>query len=176
MKGRLAFLTLLVSVTLASIFWTVTVSGEEKQEKTQQITGPLERKVILQRVYVDGEMSEETVVEKIQAMEDFWASYRDWQLIDQNEERIIFQKTENDISPLLKANGFFGLTEDGTLSIFNGKPDHSQIIQSFFQIDVRKLESYKQKELQKGIPILNRNRYQQMIEAYKPYSLRESYK
>lgn len=174
MKRRLALLTVLFSMTLASIFFTVTASGEEKGEEPHQITKPLERKVILQRVYVDGEMSEETITVKILAMEDFWASYRDWQLIDQNEERIIFQKAENDISPLLKANGFFGITEDGTLSIFNGKPENARIIQTFFQIDVGKLETYKQRELLKGIPILNKNRYEQVIEAYKPYSLPES--
>jgi forespore regulator of the sigma-K checkpoint len=177
MKGRLVFITVLMSVTLASVFWTVAASGEDSPHQQQQpITKPLERKVILQRVYVDGEMSEETQIVKILAMEDFWADYRDWQLIDQNEERIIFQKTENDISPLLKANGFFGIAGNGTLSIFNGKPQKSQIIQSFFQIDVKKLETNKQQELQKGIPILNKGRYKKVIEAYKPYSLPESEK
>ncbi|RFU62778.1 intercompartmental signaling factor BofC [Bacillus sp. V59.32b] len=166
MKVWIAILTVLLSVG-------VTVSGEVEGAhpvKQQQMTEPLERKVILQRVYVDGEMSEEIYLEKILAMEDFWANYQDWQLIDQNEERIIFQRKENDISPLLKANGFFGVSGDGTLSIFNGRPQDSQIIQSFFQIDVKKLESYKQQELRKGIPILNKSRYEQMIEAYKPYS------
>lgn len=175
MKGRLAFLTILISVALSSIFVTATASAENR-ENPQEVTGPMERQVILQRVYMDGEMSEETLTVKILAMEDFWASYRDWQLIDQNEERVIFQKKENDISPLLKANGFFGITQDGTLSIFNGKPEDSHIIHSFFQIDIGKLETYKQRELLKGIPILNKNRYEQVIEAYKPYSLPETEK
>ncbi|WP_257985415.1 intercompartmental signaling factor BofC [Bacillus sp. V5-8f] len=175
MKGRIAVIAIFMSLALLGIFCT-SIAEAGKSENPGQIAGPLERKVILQRLYMDGEMSEETVTVKIVSMEDFWASYQDWQLIDQNEERIIFQKKEHDISPLLKANGFFGITEDGTLSIFNGKPEHSQIIQSFFQIDVGKLETYKQKELLKGIPILNKSRYEQVIEAYKPYSLPESEK
>lgn len=165
MKGWISFLAVLMSFGL-----TVSAEVEGASPEKQQMAEPLERKVILQRVYVDGEMSEEIYQEKILAMEDFWANYEDWQLIDQNKERIIFQRKENDISPLLKANGFFGVSQDGTLSIFNGRPQDSQIIQSFFQIDVEKLESHKQQELRKGIPILNKNRYEQMIEAYKPYS------
>ncbi|PLS15635.1 regulator [Bacillus sp. M6-12] len=139
-------------------------------DKVPSISGPLERKVVLQRMYLDGEISEETIIVKIWAMEDFWAEYKDWQLVDQSEERIIFQRKENDISPLLKANGYFGLSSDGTLSIFNGRPDQSKIIQSFFQIDVGKLESFKRQELLEGIRIENKNKYEQVIESFKHYS------
>ncbi|RFU71715.1 regulator [Peribacillus saganii] len=148
----------------------ISAAGPDNREEAPTITGPLERKVVLQRVYVDGEVSIEIVMNKIQAMEDFWAEYEGWQLVDQNEKRIIFRKQENDISPLLKANGYFGLSNDGTLSIFNGKPDQSNIIQSFFQIDVRKLESYKRQELKEGIRIENKHRFKQVIESFKYYS------
>jgi forespore regulator of the sigma-K checkpoint len=172
---RLVLLFALIAALVHPVFISAHTNGLNKkpgiQEQKQAINGPLERKIVLQRVYMDGEVSEEVVTETILAMEDFWANYSDWQLIDQNEDQIVFKKFEDDISPLLKANGFFGLTEDGTLSIFYGKPEKAKIIQSFFQIDVGKLESYKQQELFKGIPIINKNHYEQVIEAYKPYSI-----
>jgi forespore regulator of the sigma-K checkpoint len=74
---------------------------------------------------------------------------------------------------LLKANGFFGITEDGVLSIFNGRPDQLRIIQSFFQIDIMKLESAKQEELLQGIPIKTKDRFVEVLETFKPYSLKK---
>ena len=131
----------------------------------------VDKRVILQRVYVDGEISEESRVETIGAMADFWQKYAEWELIEQNDEEIILRKQENDLSPLLKANGFFGVTVDGKLSIYYGKPDQDQIIHSFFQMDVGKLEVYQHAELLKGIPIKTKEQYEQVITAYKAYSI-----
>lgn len=139
--------------------------------QTEDKTGPLNMTVILERVYLDGEISQEIVHETYRSMENFWAKYDQWQLIDRDESAMVFRKQVNDISPLLKANGFFGITEEGVLSIFNGRPGQLRIIQSFFQIDIKKLESTKQEELIQGIPIKNKDRYVEVLETFKPYSL-----
>ncbi len=131
---------------------------------------PLGVTVILERVYLDGEISEEKVEETVRSMEDLMNRYDEWQFIRMNEETVVFQQYIDDISPLLKANGYFGLTEDGVLTIFNGRPDESKIIQSFFQIDVGKLESRKRLQLKKGIPIKTKDQYEKVIEAFKPYT------
>ncbi|WP_240338420.1 intercompartmental signaling factor BofC [Peribacillus alkalitolerans] len=180
---RYYILFLLVSILLFAMS-TLGDSSLAKENKRNPITinktqsqevmipsKPLKRKIILQREYLDGDVSEETIIVEILAMEDLWAQYRDWQLVDQNENRMIFKKTMDDISPLLKANGYFGITEDGTLSIFNGRPDSADIIQSFFQIDVEKLEGLKYEELKHGIRILDKHQYVQVLEAFKPYSV-----
>ncbi|MCR2820524.1 intercompartmental signaling factor BofC [Lederbergia panacisoli] len=134
---------------------------------------PLILDVVLKRKYLDGEVSEETVKETIWALEDFWAKYETWQLVDMDEEKLVFETKVDDISPILKLNGFFGLTEDGTLSIFNGYPDHADIIQSFFQIDIKKLEGKKHLQLKKGIPVKTKEIYTEVIETMKQYSLQK---
>ncbi|WP_242698292.1 BofC C-terminal domain-containing protein [Bacillus sp. SD088] len=131
---------------------------------------PLEIEVLLKRKYLDGDISEEIVSETIWALEDFWSKYEKWQLIDIDEKRVIFEREVNDISPLLKVNGFFGLQEDGTLSIFNGSPDQEDIIHSFFQIDMKKLEGNKREELKKGIPIQTKETFTEVLETMKQYS------
>ena len=131
---------------------------------------PIQRTVILQRVYLDGEMSEEKIEETIISMDDFWRKYEKWLLVDQNDQELVFQTYVNDISPLLKGNGYFGIKSDGTITIFNGKPAEEQIIQSFFQIDLKKLESNKKMELQDGVKIVNKERYLKFLEVYKAYS------
>ncbi|WP_456278140.1 BofC C-terminal domain-containing protein [Bacillus sp. AK128] len=163
---------------LFSLTGILITSAEETEEpvptaKTEayEVTGPLTVTVILERVYLDGEVSEEVKEETIWSMEDFWAEYSSWQLIDQDEELIVFQKQIDDISPLLKANGYFGLTENGTLTIFNGKPNSDNVIQSFFQIDVSKLESRQHEELKKGIPIHSKDNYVEVLEVFKTFSM-----
>ncbi len=140
--------------------------GSEVEETSAQTM-----RVKLERVYLDGEVSEEIVQETIWSMEDFWAAYAEWQLIDMTEDEVVFQKRVDDISPLLKTNGYFGISENGVLSIFNGKPGQAEIIQSFFQIDVKKLESKRHEDLVKGIPIKSKREYDEVLESFKPYSV-----
>ena len=143
--------------------------GSATAMDTQQ-SEPLHMKIVLERIYLDGEVSEEIVQENIFSLENFWAKYDQWKLKDIEKAKIVFTKQIDDISPLLKSNGYFGISDKGVLTIFNGKPEQSKIIQSFFQIDIKKLESRKQKELLDGIPIKNKDRYVKVLETFKPYS------
>lgn len=145
----------------------------ESNREEKNIEGPLMIKVILEREYLDGEVSQETIEETIWTLEDFWAKYDQWQLVDMDIDYMVFRRKMDDISPLLKANGYFGVTEDGTLTIFNGKPQKTNIIQSFFQIDLGKLESTKCEELKKGIPIVSKDRYVEVLETFKSYTAGE---
>lgn len=154
---------------------TASAAGQDRHLE-QQTREPLQFKVTLQRVYLDGEISEEVFHEASWSPENFWAKYDQWQLINTDGENLVFRKKVDDISPLLKANGYFGITNEGVLTIFNGRPGQSRIIQSFFQIDIKKLESKKQEELLEGIPIKTKDRYVEVLETFRPYSTREASK
>ncbi|MGX6442893.1 BofC C-terminal domain-containing protein [Neobacillus sp. K501] len=149
----------------------LTSSAEELENHYE--TEPQQLTIILERIYLDGEISEEVILDSYWSIENFWAKYDQWQLQDVDKSKMVFRKKVDDISPLLKTNGYFGITEDGVLTIFNGRPDRSRIIQSFFQIDVKKLESKKQEELIQGIPIKTKDRYVEVLETFKPYSIKE---
>lgn len=140
---------------------------------TFEVLAPKSVRVILARVYLDGEVSEEVVEETILSMEDFWAEYSEWDLVDQDETQVVFQKKIDDISPLLKLNGYFGISEEGTLNIYEGKPSEDRIIQSFFQINTQELKSHQHQELQKGIPVISRDRYEQVLKIYKKLAKQE---
>jgi forespore regulator of the sigma-K checkpoint len=134
---------------------------------------PKKVRVVLARVYLDGEVSEEIVEETIISMEDFWAEYAEWNLVDQDEVQVVFQKNVDDISPLLKINGYFGISDEGTLNIYEGKPSGEKVIQSFFQINMKKLKSHQQQELEKGIPVISRDRYEEVLKMYQKYATQE---
>ncbi|WNF38927.1 intercompartmental signaling factor BofC [Bacillaceae bacterium IKA-2] len=180
---------LIIFFVLSSIFFilfqddseTITASDLHKIRETSresvnvavpvmtsyELLEPKTIQVILSRIYLDGEISEEVVEETILSMEDFWAEYIEWDLIDQDEAQVVFQQKIKDISPLLKINGYFGISEQGILNIYEGKPSEEKVIQSFFQINTKKLKSHQYQELEKGIPVLSWDRYQKVIKKYK---------
>ena len=171
----LAFVAVVLFMSIGKVpGMMLTGSAEQmKNHQDQQKSEPQQLTIILERIYLDGEISEEVVYDSYWSIENFWSKYDQWQLVEIDESTMVFRKQEDDISPLLKANGYFGLSEDGVLTIFNGRPDRSRIIQSFFQIDVKKLESNKQEELLQGIPIKTKDRYVEVLETFKPYSKQE---
>lgn len=123
----------------------------------------------LLREYLDGEKSIEVITETIDSMSDFWLTYHDWQLIEQSDDVIKLHKKIQDISPLLKTNGYFGLSENGILTIFDGKPADENAIQSFYQIDIDKLESKVIDRLKIGIPIKTKNDFVTVISKLRQY-------
>ncbi|WLD92223.1 BofC C-terminal domain-containing protein [Alkalihalobacillus sp. AL-G] len=179
-KSTWLFPLLVVLLGACYVFLFHTYEGKFKANNTPQVqksdeaypvTGPLTVEVHLQRNFLDGERSVDVIYETIWSMEDFWSSYEDWQLVDQNLERVIFEQKVDDISPLSKVNGYFGLTEDGILTIFNGSPVQSEIIQSFYQVDVKKLESSLIQKLEQGIPVRSKQNYKAVLNQYKPYAI-----
>ena len=176
MPTKSFFRILTVVVVVWGIVSAVGPQGENKrlayanQFSEAETNFPLQVEVMLRCMYLDGEISEEIVTETIYTMENFWAKYEEWQFIGVKNDKLVFRKDMDDISPLLKANGYFGVTDEGILTIFNGKPYKSHIIQSFFQIDVGKLESRKRLELKEGIPIKSKDQYVEVLETFKTYS------
>ncbi len=151
------------------LFFSFTWSGSAEVPLDKD--GLQERKVILQREYLDGELSEEKITEWFGSIEDLKNKYKGWRIIEQTKDYLVLHKMESDISPLLKANGYFGMSEDGTLSIYNGKPEHDKVIHTFFQIDVGKLEVYQQEELQHGIQIISKDQFTSLMNEYREYAV-----
>ncbi|WP_205628695.1 BofC C-terminal domain-containing protein, partial [Acinetobacter baumannii] len=67
--------------------------------------------------------------------------YKDWTLVSRHRNVYTFEKKLNDLSPYCKENAYFGLSENGELTLFDGLPDKGKVIQTFFQLNTKKLES-----------------------------------
>lgn len=126
--------------------------------------------VYFKKIYLDGETTVDVKPVTVWSMEDFRNKYAGWRLVSQNKHKVVFEKKIKDISPILKTNGYFGLSKDGILTIYKGRPDDEKAIHSFFQIDVKKLETGLQHELRKGIPVQSTGHYRQVIEHLKKYA------
>jgi forespore regulator of the sigma-K checkpoint len=132
-------------------------------------TDHLTVEVTLEKQYIDGHIEVEKTSETISSMEDFWANYLDWELVDQTDGLIHFRKEVNDISPYLKTYGYFGLN-NSVLTIFEGTPIEEKAIQSFYHIDTEELESHLFQELNKGIKIKTKEDYENVLETFRNYN------
>lgn len=167
-KTSLALAALFLVMFIGSLSGMLMICSAAQLHDSQP--EPLHLKILLVRTYLDGEISEEFICENVLSIENVWEKYSGWELQDIYESSIVFTRKMDDISPLLKANGYFGMTDKGVLTIFNGKPDQFKIIHSFFQIDTKKLESTEQKELLHGIPIKTKDHYVKVLETFKSYA------
>lgn len=172
-KSFIPWKTIVILFAFAYVYFYDTDHQVIVHANTENTKDAFEVTVILERLYLDGELSQEMYQEIVYSLEDFWAKYENWELIDMEEKKVVFREHIDDISPLLKANGYFGITDDGILTIYNGKPRKANIIQSFFQLDVGRLESRKHEELKEGIPIKNKDRYVEVLETFKNYTIQE---
>jgi len=134
---------------------------------------PLELEVVLQRMYIDGQMSEERRSETVWSLEDFWATYDGWRVVNQQKGQVVFHKKVEELSPIIKAKGYIGLDEHGKLSIFEGKPSEQKVIQTFYQIDVDQLEVMESKHLKEGIKIKSTDQYYKLLDQFKKLSVQK---
>ncbi|WP_241156693.1 BofC C-terminal domain-containing protein [Bacillus sp. FJAT-42376] len=165
LKHRPAIFLQLSLITLITIICTIQAeAAENKDPSFQSFT------ISLERMYLDGETSVEVREESFHSLADLSEYYQEWLVIDRENNRIVLKKQINDISPLMKATGYFGINKEGILTVFEGKPgEEAKVIQSFFQLDVGKLESKRHTELEKGIRVESRKQYLRVIETFKAY-------
>lgn len=145
------------------------IEQQKNVESVYHITGPKVVTVHLKTVYLDGFKTEKKIDEPILSMEDFWDNYKGWQLVKQSTSDVYFQKNINDISPVSKAAGIFGISKNHTLTIFNGNPNNDQIIQTFFQLDLDALEAKLHMKLEKGIPVQSKENFKQVMKVLSHY-------
>jgi forespore regulator of the sigma-K checkpoint len=177
-RSIVSLLLCVLFISTGFMIWNATVSEGSQIETEAEpvdaaVMGPQTIDVILERVYLDGETSQERIQETIWSTEDFWAFYEEWLLVDSNESEMIFRKEIDDISPLLKMNGYFGITEEGILSIYEGEPTKDRVIQSFFQLDTSKLKSQQHLDLMKGIPVQDLKNYEEVLSVFGQYKSKQ---
>lgn len=133
--------------------------------------------VYLQTLYVCGEETERLGTWSSYELQEQYKKHPEW-LIRMNEpDKVTFIKHVEDLSPSCKAQAYMGLDENGSLSLFNGMPAVDNVIRTFFQLDIRYLESSLPKEtlkqLQDGIRITDMAEYNSVLSTFSDYAMGE---
>jgi forespore regulator of the sigma-K checkpoint len=152
--------------------WFFPIHDETAQEtkETAAVISQQKANIILKTVYVCGVEAEERREETISSTDRLLTKYADWELQTQTESSFVFVRQVNDLAPICKDNGYFGVNGDNFLTLFEGPPQEKKVIQTFFQIDVEKVESrLPSRELQllrQGIRIKDIAEYHSILSTY----------
>ena len=79
------------------------------------------------------------------------------------------------LSPAYRDSAVFGIDAQGRLSLFDGPPERGKVIRTFYQLNVRYMESVLPKErldaLSRGIRVTDRDEYNSVLSAYSEYAV-----
>ncbi|WP_232695579.1 BofC C-terminal domain-containing protein [Brevibacillus daliensis] len=127
------------------------------------------RQLVLTRTYICGVENEERVETNVTSMEQLLKPYQGWRLVSINQDEIVLHKDEEDLAPICKQKGYFGLSPDGFLTLFEGLPDDQKAIQTFYRINTDRLEANLTKaeldQLYKGIRIYDLADYNSILSS-----------
>ncbi|WP_148302643.1 BofC C-terminal domain-containing protein [Caldalkalibacillus mannanilyticus] len=134
-------------------------------------------KLLLKTKYLCGTETEVKEFKNVKELEA-WIDKQneEWKVSAKNDDEITLSRdVVNDLSPLCKNEGYFGMSEDGVLTLFQGPPMDNQVIQTFFRIDTELLESKLPKEevtfLRNGIKIHNVAEYLSVLSTFGEFAV-----
>ena len=150
----------------------------KKVEKEHQVMEPLSVKtpkmvnVHLKTTFIDGISIVNIVPDHFISAETVMAKYSGWRMAKCNERDVFLFKKVDDLSPISKTAGIFGLKDGNILTLYKGNPNEKQIIQTFFQIDVNAMEADAANQLQHGIKISNKKQYNKVIHDLSKFAVK----
>ncbi|WP_123041273.1 BofC C-terminal domain-containing protein [Cohnella candidum] len=137
-----------------------------------------EVELVLHRVYWCGEEDRMLGSRSAQEAAELLKSRRDWDAVFEAGGRLLLREQVEDLSPACRQTATIGMDEDGNLSLFDGPPRKDNVVRTFFQLDIRSLESSLSKErlheLEDGIRVSDRDEYNSVLSSFSDYAYRKS--
>jgi forespore regulator of the sigma-K checkpoint len=140
--------------------------------------GPITVK--LHRFYICGE--EQSLLGQMDAavILELLRQHPEWMAVQEKSGAIVMQQHIDDMSEACKRNAFISLDKHGNLSLFEGSPKKEKVLKTFFQLDVRYMESNLPKEqvddLMNGIRITDKDAYNSVLSTFSDYAVEKSEK
>jgi len=152
-------------------------SSDAKPSVVQQVLGKQPIELVLKRKYVCGQETEEKQTVQAPSVQDLEGRYPDWKIVSAGERQLVLEKKVEDLAPQCKANGFFGIDEQGNLVLFNGLPKNKDVIETFYRINTKRMESSLPRDyvaqLYEGIRIHDLAEYNSVLSTFGEFSVHD---
>lgn len=150
--------------------------GDARRDKT--IAALRERKddldLVLHRRYLCGEETRKLGTHTPEEAYDLLLAHREWDAAITSDGTLALQEDVDDLSPQCRKTAYIGMDEDGNLSLFNGPPQKDKVVRTFFQLDVKTLQSSltqeKLEQLVRGIRVSDKDEYNSVISTFSDYA------
>ena len=132
------------------------------------------REVWLRKVYVCGEETVSLGLMNGSEIDRLYQEHAEWTIARQDDGSVVFTEYVNDLSPACKESAYFGIDQDGNLTLFQGLPADENIIRTFFQLDIQYLETSLPKEtvqqLYEGIRIRDVEEFNSVLSTFSSFA------
>lgn len=133
------------------------------------------RTVHLKTVYVAGEEVQTLPGERTPAqLKELIARHAGWSGWLSREGDLWLEQTVNDLSPLTKREAYFGVDEQGNLTLFMGPPASEKVMKTFFQLDMGSMKSSLPEgiwdQLHQGIRVQDMEEYNSVLSTFSDYA------
>ncbi|MEK3882705.1 BofC C-terminal domain-containing protein [Paenibacillus sp. PL2-23] len=132
--------------------------------------------VLLRRVYICGEETEALGPLKPDQVISLLREHSEWSsALDQDERTVMLTERIEDLSDHCKTHAYFGVDRKGNFTLFDGIPKEEKVMRTFFQLDIRYMESSLPKqqldELNAGIRVSDMDEYNSVLSTYSDYAM-----
>jgi forespore regulator of the sigma-K checkpoint len=152
---------------------------ETLSEQNQAIVKELKqseqsREVFLQKRYVCGEEMQRIGELTPNEIAELSKEHSTWELTLQADGQVYLTEHIQDLSESCKEAAYFGVDENGVLSLFDGIPQQNKVIQSFFQLNIQYLKSALPPDtvaqLYVGIRVSDIDEYNSVLSTFADYA------
>ncbi len=168
----LVFLLLTVSLTW---FAVNEIDTTNNSDEAREVLAPQKWQVVIQKKYIAGPMVEEKQEYSTEELEEIVTIFSNMEMVEQGTDYLVFVQEIDDLSPVLKESGFFALDHSGMLHLYQGEAKDENIIQTFFQLDMGRLETTlpveEYMQLREGIHISSLAEYNSVLSTYSEYAM-----
>jgi forespore regulator of the sigma-K checkpoint len=133
------------------------------------------RTVHLKTTYVSGEEVQTLPGVRTPAqLKELIAEHPGWSGWLSREGDLWLEQRINDLSPLTKKEAYFGVDEQGNLTLFKGPPSAEKVMKTFFQMDMGSMKSSlpegSWEQLHQGIRVQDIEEYNSVLSTFSDYA------
>lgn len=138
------------------------------------------RESYLLKSYVCGEEKSTLGQQTSEQLLNMQMKHPNWLLSISPNGEVTFTENIEDLSPACKEKAVFGIDGSSNLSLFNGTPAKDNVIRTFFQLNIKHLESSLPpdtvEKLREGIRISDMEEYNSVLSTFSDYAVEETEK
>jgi forespore regulator of the sigma-K checkpoint len=147
-------------------------ADERRYEAVRAAGSPVD--VTLRRSFVCGEETQQLGSMTAEQAIDLLRRHPEWRAVSAGGGAVVMVERVNDLSPACKESAVFGIDADGRLSLFDGPPERSKVLRTFYQLNIRSMESSLPRErldaLVRGIRVSDLDEYNSVLSSFSEYA------
>ncbi|WP_168121635.1 BofC C-terminal domain-containing protein [Paenibacillus sp. HB172176] len=129
----------------------------------------------LHRMFICGEETEALGKLQPQALIKLLGDHPEWSAMMERDGRSIrIVEQVADLSSHCKSHAYFGIDKQGYFSLYDGQPSEDKVMRTFFQLDVRFMESSlpqeKLEQLTRGIHVKDIDEYNSVLSTFSDFA------